>query len=166
MGQRKKTANKERTTKVILVATVLSGLLAAGLGGMLYARDQTPSGLLRPDDPEIVANGKRVYADQCAACHGDKLQGEPDWRGTNEDGRLRAPPHDESGHTWHHADELLFGITKYGLAQIANRPDYETDMPVFKDILSDEDIIAVLSYIKSTWPDHIRHMHDQRNAKK
>ncbi|WP_319529063.1 cytochrome c [uncultured Cohaesibacter sp.] len=148
----------------MITATLLSGLLALGLGGMLYARDQGRSGLLRPDDAQVVALGKVVYAEQCASCHGDNLEGQPDWQRRNAEGRLPAPPHDETGHTWHHADELLFGITKLGLAEIGNMPGYETDMPVYKDVLSDDEIIAVLSYIKSTWPEEIRKMHDHRNA--
>ncbi len=166
MGRKKTSRAKRSMPKVVTLATILSGLLAAGLGGMLYARDRSPAGLLRPDDKAIVAQGKIIYAEQCASCHGDNLEGQPNWREANEKGRLPAPPHDETGHTWHHADEVLFGVTKYGLAQIANMPDYQTDMPVFKDVLSDEEITAALSYIKSRWPAQIRQMHDQRNAMK
>ncbi|WP_316860996.1 cytochrome c [uncultured Cohaesibacter sp.] len=153
-------------TRGIVVSTVLAGLLALGLGGMLYARDRKAAGLLYPDDITVVTLGQQIYAEQCAACHGDTLEGQPDWQNRNEDGRLPAPPHNETGHTWHHPDAVLFGITKYGLAAFANMPDYKTDMPVYKDILSDEEIIATLSYIKSEWPDEIRKMHDQRNAMK
>ncbi|WP_319410906.1 cytochrome c [uncultured Cohaesibacter sp.] len=155
-------------TRNIVVATGLAAMLAVGLGGMLYAQNGGDKGsaLLRPDDRNVVALGQQVYSDQCASCHGDNLEGQPDWRETNENGLLPAPPHDETGHTWHHEDAVLFGITKYGLAALANMPDYKTDMPVYKDILSDEEIIAVLSYIKSKWPDEIRKMHDQRNTMK
>ncbi len=137
---------------IIISATIVFGLLAAGLGGMLYARDQKSSGLLRPDDGELVALGQQIYAEQCAACHGDNLEGQPNWQSRNEDGRLPAPPHDETGHTWHHADKLLFGLAKFGLKAVANLSDYKTDMPVYKEILSDDEIIAVLSFINSTWP--------------
>lgn len=33
---------------------------------------------------------------------------------------------------------------------------YETDMPVFRSVLTDDEIQAVLSYIKSMWPDDVR----------
>ncbi|WP_321449882.1 cytochrome c [uncultured Cohaesibacter sp.] len=160
----KKRSKSQPVPKSIIVATVLAAVVAVGLGGMIYVRDSSSQGLLRPDNEAVVAMGKEIYAAQCAACHGENLQGQPNWRETNEDGRLPAPPHDETGHTWHHADELLFGITKYGLAEIGNMPGYQTDMPIYKDVLSDEEIMAVLSYIKSTWPAKIRRMHDQRNA--
>jgi mono/diheme cytochrome c family protein len=37
-------------------------------------------------------------------------------------------------------------------------------MPVYRDQLSDEDIVAVLSWIKSRWPAGVRAKHDQINA--
>jgi hypothetical protein len=76
------------------------------------------------------------------------------WRGRLPNGMLPAPPHDATGHTWHHADKQLFEMTKNGTA--AMMPGYETDMPAYKDILSDADIWAVLSFIESTWPPDIR----------
>ena len=80
-----------------------------------------------------------------------------------EDGLLPAPPHDATGHTWHHDDETLFTLTKYGLAGLMeNAPP--SGMPVYEDVLSDEEIIAVLSFIKSTWPSDIREHHDALNA--
>jgi mono/diheme cytochrome c family protein len=103
--------------------------------------------------------GQAIYAANCAECHGASLQGEPNWRRPNQDGTYPAPPHDESGHTWHHDDAYLFAYTKFGgaavLAQmgITNVP---SAMPGFADSLSDDDIKAVLAYIESTWPERIR----------
>jgi mono/diheme cytochrome c family protein len=67
---------------------------------------------------------------------------------------MAAPPHDPTGHTWHHSDKQLFDMTKLGPAALL--PGYQSDMPGFKDKLSDADIWAVLSYIESTWPPNIR----------
>lgn len=92
------------------------------------------------------------------------MQGQPNWRERGPDGLLPAPPHDASGHTWHHRDELLFRITKYGVAKAANLKDYATAMPPFEGVLSDEEIVAVLSWIKSQWPAEIRARHDKFNA--
>lgn len=99
-------------------------------------------------------DGRTLYAEHCARCHGAKLEGQSDWMKRKPDGRLPAPPHDESGHTWHHSDEQLFRITKSGLQAIA--PDYESDMPAFEVSLSDTQIEAILEFIKSTWPDRAR----------
>lgn len=109
-------------------------------------------------DAERVARGERVYAQHCAACHGTRLEGQPDWKTRNAQGRLPAPPHDETGHTWHHDDQVLFEVTKFGLARHAP-PGYQSDMPAFAGTLDDKDIVAVLAFIKSRWPPLI---HDKR----
>lgn len=119
---------------------------------------------LRPGDAPTLALGRQVCQARCAACHGAQLQGQPNWRQRGPDGLLPAPPHDASGHTWHHGDELLFRITKFGVAKVANLNDYATAMPAFEGVLSDEEIIAVLSWIKSQWPTEIRARHDKFNA--
>jgi mono/diheme cytochrome c family protein len=109
-------------------------------------------------DARAVARGERLYAAHCASCHGRNLEGQPEWQSRNAQGRLPAPPHDEHGHTWHHDDQVLFEVTKFGLAKHAP-PGYQSDMPAFGDSLSDKDIIATLAFIKSRWPALI---HDKR----
>lgn len=99
---------------------------------------------------EAVALGEPLYAAHCAECHGKNLEGQPNWRETKEDGTLPAPPHDDSGHTWHHDDALLFKYTKLGGPAIAP-PSFKSAMPGFADKLTDEEIWAVLSFIKSRW---------------
>ena len=68
---------------------------------------------------------------------------------------MPAPPHDETGHTWHHGDRQLFAITKYGVERFAPA-GYGSDMPGFENTLSDAEIDSVLAFIRSTWPGHIR----------
>ena len=85
-----------------------------------------------------------------------RLEGQPNWRIRKPDGLLPAPPHDESGHTWHHADQQLFRLTKFGLAPPLAPEGYRSEMPAFGSILSDKQIWAVLAYIKSQWPVAIR----------
>ena len=104
-----------------------------------------------PREPALVRLGERVYAQECASCHGAKLEGQPDWRRRLPSGRLPAPPHDESGHTWHHPDLVLFAITKNGLVPPHAPEGYESDMPAYGGKLSDDEIWAVLAYIKSHW---------------
>ena len=104
-----------------------------------------------PVNPAQIAQGAELYAQHCASCHGARLEGQPNWRQRLPNGRLPAPPHDESGHTWHHPDSVLFGITKYGLVPLYAPPGYQSDMPGFGGRLSDEGIRAVLAYIESHW---------------
>ncbi|WP_420430718.1 c-type cytochrome [Hyphobacterium sp.] len=115
----------------------------------------TDTGRFDAGNSALVTQGRELYAVHCASCHGSNLEGEANWRQRRDNGRLPAPPHDATGHTWHHSDETLFNITKYGTAAFA--PDgYETDMIGFGDVMSDEDIIATLAFIKSQWPEDIR----------
>lgn len=137
-------------------------LLAAG-AWVLSGNSDSAEGL-DPDDPARVALGARVYTEECAACHGARLEGQAHWRERRADGRLPAPPHDASGHTWHHPDRQLFALTKQGPAALVGQ-GYESDMPAFADRLTDAEIWAVLSYIKSTWPAAVRDRHDQINER-
>ena len=114
-------------------------------------------------DRDVVERGRAVYADACASCHGEALEGQPNWRERRSDGRLPAPPHDETGHTWHHPDRDLFEVTKYGVEAFAPA-GYESDMPAFEEQLSDADILASLAYIKSTWPAEVQRRHDALNS--
>jgi mono/diheme cytochrome c family protein len=151
-----------RRAVISAVAVAIGVGATAAVVGLSGLRNKTAS-LLDPDDAEIVVRGERVYMAHCASCHGRNLEGQPNWRTQDKEGLLPAPPHDESGHTWHHPDRLLFDITKLGIAVAANLKDYKTRMPVFGGTLSEEEIIAVLSYIKSKWPEDVRRRHDQLN---
>lgn len=121
------------------------------------------SSLFKANDAAIISTGKRIYAETCASCHGERLEGEENWQTRDPEGFMPAPPHDETGHTWHHKDQLLFDITKFGIKKFAG-DDYKTKMPAYEDVLSDDEIIAVLSYIKAQWPEQIRSRHDQLNT--
>ena len=108
-----------------------------------------------------LSMGERLYQENCASCHGANLEGQPDWRSRLPNGRLPAPPHDASGHTWHHTDRVLLDIVKRGTAAIVEN-GYESDMPGFEEVLTDEEIAAIIDYIKSTWPDRNRASQESR----
>jgi mono/diheme cytochrome c family protein len=108
--------------------------------------------------PDLYAlmEGENIYKAECASCHGAKREGQPDWRTRKPDGKLPAPPHDASGHTWHHPMEQLVAITKYGMVP-PNAPEgYVSDMPAFAGKLSDRQIANVLAWIESQWPAEVR----------
>jgi mono/diheme cytochrome c family protein len=116
-----------------------------------------------PNSASLVGRGKAVYAQYCASCHGANLEGQPNWRERQPNGRLPAPPHDASGHTWHHSDKELFAMIENGISEIV--PGYQTDMPKYRDILSGSDIWAVLSFIESSWPPNIRARQQRMNLR-
>ena len=103
-------------------------LLACGVGARRLRR-RLADIVLRTDDAKVLATGAAVYQKHCAACHGARLEGQPRWRERDAQGRMPAPPHDASGHTWHHPDQLLFDITKHGVAKAAKLKDYDSAMP-------------------------------------
>ena len=142
----------KRTAGLLAGIVVVVGIGTLGL--ILFGRPKEPPAPADAANPVQVSAGRALYAANCASCHGDKLQGQPNWKERKPDGKLPAPPHDETGHTWHHPDQQLFEITKRGVAAIV--PNYETDMIGFGDKLSDADIWNVLAYIKSTWPSDIQ----------
>lgn len=142
-----------RSKSLGLIALAVAAALAAAAYDWWSGRGTGVA--LDPGDPALVALGEGVYGKHCASCHGANLEGQPGWRQRKPDGRLPAPPQNASGHTWHHPDELLFDLTKFGPAAVAGGA-YESDMPGFEGTLTDREIIAALSFIKSRWPDSIR----------
>ena len=100
----------------LCILLIVLGGMTIGLTGMVSVQAQTPSPTPQadPDNAEYVALGQQVYASFCTGCHGANLEGQPNWQKKLPLGNFPAPPHDETGHTWHHADQWLFEIIKYG----------------------------------------------------
>ena len=148
--------------KFVLTAVLIAA--AAFVAFYSWQSDPDQTIVLQPANLATVQQGRENYSEHCASCHGVNLEGQPNWRQRDQDGYLPAPPHDASGHTWHHSDGQLFALTKIGLGAMLGNKNFKTRMPAYKDVLTDDQIIAVLSYIKSTWPADIRARHNQINA--
>ena len=117
-------------------------------------------------DGRDIAAGEVLYAENCAACHGAALEGQPDWRSPGADGVLPAPPHDETGHTWHHDNALLFEYTQLGgdkALEARGVTGFTSGMPAFGETLSDDEIWNILAFIRSTWPERVQQMQTARN---
>ena len=118
----------------------------------------------RLTDRNIVA-GAALYAEACATCHGANLEGQPDWRTPGEDGILPAPPHDVTGHTWHHDTPLLLEYTlKGGQAALEARgvKGFKSGMPAFEETLTENEVLDILAFIRSTWPERAQEVQRQR----
>jgi len=150
-------------TRIFMVVAVV--ILAASVLPLFWAdgTTSTPPDRLPYLDAAAVAAGKVIYSENCAACHGAELQGDPDWQSLDEDGLMRPPPHNGDGHTWHHDDKTLFTLTKFGTAAYVG-DGYKSNMIGYSEILSDSEIRQVLAYIKSTWPQETIDIHNEINA--
>ncbi|MGH1354716.1 MAG: c-type cytochrome [Thalassovita sp.] len=120
-------------------------------------------GFLPYQNPQAIAEGQELYMENCASCHGAALQGQENWRDRDDDGYLPAPPHDVTGHTWHHPDAQLFLITKHGTEAMVGS-GYKSRMEGYEETLSDAQIVAVLAFIKSTWSQQVIKRHNMINA--
>ena len=138
----------------LLLGCAVVALLAASAVAAALALRAPAAPRLHFADAEnaaVVLEGKRLYASHCAGCHGRKLQGQLLWQVQDEFAGRRAPAHDQTGHTWQHADEDLFVMTKFG--RFATTPAAaKSYMPAYAQNLSDDQILATIAYIKATWP--------------
>ena len=130
---------------------ILGFAVAMLLVASIAAKTSFSQSMLRPSDSKTVTRGSLIYKQHCSSCHGKNLEGAPSWRLRLPNGKLPAPPHDESGHTWQHSDKILFSLTKQGPTKII-RGDCKGDMPGLDKTLTDDQIIELLSYIKSRCP--------------
>ena len=144
------------------VVTAGAGLLVVGTAWLALAAEEGQAEVAAPvvimggtAGADMIALGEEVYAENCASCHGANLEGQPNWKRRLENGRMPAPPHDATGHTWHHSDADLFRLTKEGVAPVVGG-NYESDMPAFGGVLTDAEILAAVAFIKSTWPERER----------
>ena len=145
-----------------LFGVPLLALLAIA-GGAAWTMMASEQQLGDPNDPEQVLVGEAIYGRDCARCHGDDLGGEFGW--LKKDGEIDlsegeiermlenmddvAPAHDNSGNTQRLDDNKLFSVIKDGPAVALSKVD--SRMPGFQDRLIDEEIWAVVAYMKSHW---------------
>lgn len=119
----------------------------------------TPAGTPQPPlptlDPVQVQRGQAVYQANCATCHGVNAEGAPNWATPGPDGLYPPPPHDDSGHTWHHSDRVLYESIYDGMADPL-KPGSLLRMPAWGGKLSDGEIRAVIEYFKSLWSEKNR----------
>lgn len=149
-----------RCVALLLVAVAVPATACANDGATdadtslptLASLDEVLAGAppLPPLDPAAVRAGEATYQQHCASCHQPDLSGASDWMIPNDDGTLKPPPQDSTGHTWHHPDQLLLEIVRDGIDVPTSR------MPTFASTLTDDEILAVLEFIKASWGEQER----------
>jgi mono/diheme cytochrome c family protein len=136
----------------VIVAVVVAGGAAVLV---LWQPWRAPRLVADAGDATAVATGRAIYAARCAACHGEDLAGQAGWRAGQRAEHPPPPALDAGGFAWHNTDRGLFGIVKHGVAQ--------RGMPAFADTLSDDEIWAVIAFLKSSWPLETRTLHERLN---
>ena len=136
--------------------------IVAALAWPLLGAHSGPAHFADADDVFLVKRGRLVYRERCASCHGRNLEGQPLWRLADQYAGRRAPALNQTGLAWQRPDEQLFDVIKYG--KFADAPDQTaSSMPAFKNVLDDQEILAVSAFIKASWPTGFRVLQATRN---
>lgn len=151
---------------ILMAAVVLIGLALA-----LSSRTPAPSttaiampemtddprrDMLLAADPGLQA-GRDQYNLRCAHCHGYDGEGEIQISAvdTLALGMKVVPPHNSSGHTWMHPEQLLVQLVRQGLSN----PLYRFQMPAYGEVMTEEEIRQIFAYISLWWTDSQREHH-------
>jgi mono/diheme cytochrome c family protein len=100
-------------------------------------------------EPRHAAAGAPLYARNCSACHGEDGAGAPQWQRRGADGYYPAPPLNGTGHAWHHPLNQLYAMIHDG------NPAGQGRMPAWGGRMSRGEILAVIAWFQSWWPDEI-----------
>jgi mono/diheme cytochrome c family protein len=105
------------------------------------ATDTDPREVPRPSTL-VLERGGKLYKDHCASCHGDKGQGVPD----------AYPPLAGNRAVMQGETSNLVQVVLHGGFPPATRGQPRPfGMPPFATVLSDADVAAVITYIRSSW---------------
>ena len=141
---------RSRTARLVGIGALLAGALLVGVLVLRRVGARADGGG-PPLDASEVELGRAIYAEHCASCHGVRAEGAPNWRRPLPDGTFPPPPHDSTGHSWHHADGLLYQIVRDGGGAFQGG-GFRSAMPAFGARLTPREIRAVIVYLKGLWP--------------
>lgn len=123
--------------QVGLIIAGIAVLIGLGLSLPLLLRqppEDRASAMQARRQAQVLARGETLYDAACAECHG------LDGKGYAQS-LVLAPPLDGSAHSWHHPDSQILGLLRFG----------GTTMPAVAAEWSDDDVEAVLTFVKSRW---------------
>ena len=106
---------------------------------------------------DVVDYGAGLFQQNCAVCHGVHAEGTKEWKKTDANGNYPPPPLNGSAHAWHHSIPQLARSIKEGGIKLGGV------MPAFGDKLSDQEVLAVIAYFQSKWPDEVYKVWHDRN---
>ena len=122
----------------------------------MYVAQESPP---RRGNAQTLERGRSLFRKNCAACHGWNAEGTtPDWQKRDENGQYPPPPLNGSAHTWHHPVPVLYRIIRDGTADMGG------SMPAWAEKLSDDEMLMIIQWITSLWPDELYDIWNQRNT--
>ncbi len=136
----------QRPVRSATARVPILALLLVLLGGC--AQDEIPwnnnAQTGRWYSPSQIEQGKQLFAQNCAQCHGRRAQGAANWTQPDAQGLYPPPPLDGSAHAWHHPYAQLVKTISEGS---------RGTMPAWGDKLTREQISSLIAYFQSYWPD-------------
>lgn len=96
-----------------------------------------------------ITQGRKLFVQNCAVCHGANAEGAPNWRKKNQEGKYPAPPLNGTGHAWHHPMKVLRMTIRDGTQKIGG------SMPAWGDKLSEHEIDSIIAWFQGEWPREI-----------
>ncbi len=108
---------------------------------------QTPEQLATAENPmvtnedqaSVTVAGSKLFATNCAMCHGNLADGESEVAFRFTDAGVRAPPSLTSGPAAAYSDGILFSILTHG----------QSNMPAFQRLLTTDERWMLVSYLRS-----------------
>lgn len=98
---------------------------------------------------EQVAQGKMVFAENCASCHGANAEATPNWKTPDANGDYPPPPLNGSAHAWHHPLAVLDQVIREGTATMGG------NMPAWGKQLNQAQRLSVIASFQDYWNDEI-----------
>lgn len=131
---------------ILLIMSLLLLVACGDSGDAQSPRESLPGAAAFPATDAQLALGGKIYADNCARCHGVNAEGDAAWRKRDAQGFFPPPPLNGSGHAWHHPMSVLKSVIQTGSVDGSGR------MPAWQGHLSDAEIDAVIAWFQSHWP--------------
>lgn len=142
--------------RAIFIALLLSMLAGCGTDGTPEATSKSPSINTKAEHAESrwytaeqVAQGRQLFAQYCAACHGANAEATPDWKTPTADGNYPPPPLNGSAHAWHHPISVLDQVIRDGGAPVGGV------MPAWGSVLDEQQRLSLIASFQDYWSEEI-----------